>query len=142
MIEEADSTWSGEAAFGVSRRAAIRFGGGAFAALVLAACGDDASAGQDSERDQPVTEFTIVAEDVKWDIDRITVPVGERVVATIENRDGGIPHNLHIRSPGDPRTELENGVVTQTLNFTIAEPGEYGFVCDAHPNMTGTVVAV
>lgn len=83
-----------------------------------------------------------MAQSIQWDIDRIVVPAGREVMATIDNRDRGIPHNLHIKSPGDPKTRLENGLVTQTLRFTIDEPGTYDFVCDAHANMTGTIRAV
>ena len=126
-----------------TRRAALRLGGGAVAALVFAACGDDATAADEkADGSGPVTAFTIVADDMQWDIDRLTVPAAQEITATIENRDAGIPHNLHIKSPGGPKTELENGVVTQTLVFTIDEPGEYEFVCDAHPNMIGTIVVV
>lgn len=89
-----------------------------------------------------MTAFTIVAENMQWDTDRIVVPAGEPITATIENLDEGVPHNLHIESPGDPKTDLEDGIVTQTLVFTIEEPGEHRFVCDAHPSMTGTIVVV
>ena len=89
-----------------------------------------------------MSAFTIVADNMQWDRDRVVVRAGQEITATIENRDKGIPHNLHIDSPGDPKTELEDGIVTQTLVFTIDEPGEHRFVCDAHPNMTGTIVAV
>lgn len=126
----------------LTRRAVLRLGAGATAAAVLTACGDDARAGQSGRDEEPVSAFTIVAEDMQWDTDRVVVRAGEAVTATIENRDEGIPHNLHVKAPGDPKTELENGIVTQTLVFTIDEPGEHRFVCDAHPNMTGTVVAV
>ena len=56
--------------------------------------------------------------------------------------DRGIPHNFHVRSPGDPKADLADGIVTQTLRFTIDEPGEDTFVCDAHLQMTGTVEVV
>lgn len=127
-----------------SRRAALALGGGALAALVLAACGGEDSDGAPSAADQgaAVTEFTIVAENIAWDLDRIVVPAGREVTATIDNRDRGILHNLHVKSPGDPKTELEKGPVTRTLRFTVDEPGSYEFLCDAHPNMTGTVVVV
>lgn len=107
-----------------SRRAVLQLGG------------TGASSGE------AVTKFTIVAENIKWDLKRVVVPAGAEVTATIENRDRGIPHNLHVKSPGDPKTELEDGPVTQTLRFTIEKPGSYGFVCDAHPTMTGTIEAV
>ena len=123
-----------------SRRAALQLGGAGAIAVLVAACGG--SGESDAPSGDAVTRFTIVAENIKWDLKRIVVPAGEEVTATIENRDRGIPHNFHVRSAGDPKTELEDGPVTQTLRFTIAKPGSYGFVCDAHPNMTGTVEAV
>jgi len=130
----------------LTRRAVLQLAGAAAAAAVLAACGDDAGArtegGDSAGGDDPVTAFTIVAEDMQWDTDRIVVPAGEQITATIENLDEGVPHNLHIEAPGDPKTDLEDGIVTQTLVFTIDEPGEHRFVCDAHPNMTGTIAAV
>jgi len=129
-----------------SRRAALQLAGGAAAAIVVAACGGDDDgdepAGDALDLDRAVTEFTIVAENIKWDLDRVVVPAGQEVTATIDNRDRGILHNLHVKSPGDPKTELEKGPVTQTLRFTIDEPGSYEFLCDAHPNMTGTVEAI
>ena len=88
-----------------------------------------------------MTAFTIVGEDLAWNLDQVAVPVGEVITATIENRDEGLDHNLHIRSDGDPRTELEPGPVTQTLRFTIEAPGEYDFLCDDHPIMRGVIVA-
>lgn len=127
----------------VTRRRALRLGAGAVVAAALAACGDNASTdGATAETEEPVEEFTIVAENLRWDVDRIVVPAGVEVTATIENRDRGVLHNLHIQSPDDPKTELEDGVVTQTLTFSIAEPGEYEYVCDAHLFMSGTIVAV
>ena len=131
---------------GYSRRAVLVHGGGSLAALVLGACGDDDN-GSDSGDDAPgageaVTEFTIVAENIAWDLVRVVVPAGREVTATIDNRDRGILHNLHVTSRGDPKTDLEKGPVTQTLRFTVEQPGSYEFVCDAHPNMIGTVVVV
>lgn len=127
----------------ISRRRALRLGAGAVVATALAACGDTGSPDRPAVgTDEPVDEFTIVAENMSWDVDRVVVPAGVEVAATIENRDRGVLHNLHIQSPEDPKTELEEGVVTQTLRFTIAEPGEYEYVCDAHLFMSGTIVAV
>ncbi len=127
----------------VTRRRVLRLGAGAVLVTSLAACGDEASTvGARAETEEPVEEFTIVAENLRWDVDRVVVPVGVDVTATIENRDRGVLHNLHIQSPGDPMTELEDGIVTQMLTFMIVDPGEYEFLCDAHPFMSGTIVAV
>lgn len=129
-----------------SRRGALRLGGGAIVAVVVAGCGGDDGDGAEPssalELEEAVTEFTIVAENSKWDLERVVVPAGQEVTATIDNRDDGIPHNLHVKSPGDPKTELEDGPVTQMLRFTIDDAGSYEFVCDAHPKMTGTIEAV
>ena len=116
--------------------------------LVVAGCGGDDGGNEDEQvvgtEDQPVTEFTIVAEDLRFDLDRIIVPAGEEVTATIDNRDSGIGHNLAVSLPdGEAATEIENGPVEQTLTFTAPEPGEYDFVCDPHAStMKGVVQAV
>ena len=119
-------------------------------ALLLTGCGgDDGGGGGGAGRsvgtgDEPVTEFTIVAEDLRFDLDRVVVPAGVEVTATIENRDDGIGHNLSVALPdGEAKTEVEAGPVTQTLRFTVPEPGEHDFVCDPHAaSMRGVVQAV
>jgi plastocyanin len=119
-------------------------------ALLLTGCGgDDGGGGGGAGRsvgteDEPVTEFTIVAEDLRFDLDGVVVPAGEEVTATIENRDDGIGHNLSVALPdGEAKTEVEAGPVTQTLRFTVPEPGEHDFVCDPHAaSMRGVVQAV
>ncbi len=118
------------------------------ALAVLGCSGDDgggedggATAGSSSE---PVTEVTIVAEDLRFDLERIVVPAGEEVTVTVDNRDQGIGHNIAVSLPdGEAATEVESGPVEQTLRFTVPEPGEYDFVCDPHAaTMKGVVEAV
>ena len=116
-------------------------------ALVVVGCGDDGGGGGGASvgtKDAPVTEFTIVAQDLRFDLDRIYVPAGQEVTATIDNRDEGIGHNFSVALPGgEAETEIEAGPVQQTLRFTVPEPGEYDFVCDPHAAaMTGVVQAV
>ncbi len=117
--------------------------------LLLAGCGGDDGGGGGGEQrvgteDEPVTEFTIVAEDLRFDLERVVVPAGEEVTATIENRDDGIGHNLSVAlRGGEAKTEIEAGPVTQTLRFTVPEPGEHDFVCDPHAaTMRGVIQAV
>jgi plastocyanin len=100
-----------------------------------------ATAGSSSD---PVTEVTIVAEDLRFDLERIVVPAGEEVTVTVDNRDQGIGHNFAVSLPdGEAATEVESGPVEQTLRFTVPEPGEYDFVCDPHAaTMEGVVEAV
>ncbi len=116
------------------------------ATLFLAACGasgEDAATGDAGEpvpSGGAVTAFTIVADDLAWDLDRVEVLTGQEITVTVENREGA-DHNLHVLSDGDPKTELAAGPVTQTLQFTLDEPGEYDFICDLHPFMKGVIVA-
>ena len=127
---------------------ALRLAAGAGAALALAACSGDgggasaSASGAARAEGQATAAFTIVAENLRWDLDRVVIPVGREVTATIENRDDRVGHNFHVLSSGDPVTAIEKGPVTQTLRFTIDEPGEYDFRCDPHPVMRGVVVAV
>src|SRR3546814_14885388 len=66
------------------------FRSGTVVALILAACGNDggeeagATSGVVGDEANPVTSFTIVADDMEWDLDRVIVPAGAEVTATIE----------------------------------------------------------
>ena len=108
------------------------------AASLAAACGDD------DEPDlvvPPDADVVIVAEDNRFDLDRIDLLAGDPTTIAIENRDDGVNHNLHLYdAPGQPSTDLEPGLVVQVLDVAIDRAGTYHFICDLHPNMTGDVV--
>ena len=111
------------------------------AAMVLfaAACrgGDDAAPAPDAQ-----TEIILVAQNITFDQDILTVPVGEEVTVTYEHLDSGVSHNLHVivSSERNFSTVITSGPVTQTLTFTINEAGTYTFQCDVHPDvMNGTL---
>ncbi len=110
-------------------------------ALVLGACGDDG--GDEAASGECATveggEVTIVAEDTEWSVDCIEAPVGEPFTVVVDNRDD-IAHNFNVPEL-DASTPLEGGPVTQELELTIDDAGDYDFVCDPHPNMTGTITA-
>jgi plastocyanin len=113
--------------------------------LLAASCGGGGGGGRTvGSRSHPVTSFTIVAEDLRFDLARVVVPAGQEVTATIDNRDSGIGHNLSVELDGDPAaTAVQNGPVRQTLRFTIPEPGEHDFRCDPHAaRMKGVIEAV
>lgn len=79
---------------------------------------------------------TIEAEEIAFVNDDVEVAAGE-IAIVFENRDDGVPHNLHLTDGIDAKTEIETGPTTQELTMTIDEPGTYAFVCDVHPQMTG-----
>lgn len=130
-----------------SRRDVLRLGGTAAVLLIAGACGDGgkraiAGGAGASKAERARTAFTIVALDNRWVPARIVVRAGQALVATIDNRDNGNLHNLHILADTEPQTVLERGPVTQQLAFTINRPGSYVYSCDAHPTMRGTLEVV
>jgi plastocyanin len=92
-----------------------------------------------------VTEFEIDGINNEFDIEELEAPAG-RIVITFNNRDGGVPHNIHFFEGDDAdgesvgETDLEPGPIVQTLEMDL-EPGQYFYQCDVHPTtMTGTLV--
>jgi len=93
----------------------------------------------------------IVAKDIKFDLSTITVKAGGAVHLTVDNQDGGVPHNWALYEDeaaagagGAPiaGTELENGPIQQQLTFTAPAAGEYFYQCDVHPaTMTGKLIS-
>lgn len=108
----------------------------------LAACGG--GDGDDGLASEPVPDdpdVVVVAEDMAFDPDEVRVTAGEPVTVVLDNRDEGVNHNIHVEdAPAPNKTKLELGVSQQALTVTL-EAGEYEFVCDIHPNMTGTLLA-
>lgn len=107
-------------------------------ALLLGACSSDAPAATGT----PKTSHTVVGVDDEWDPDGFVVPAGEQISLTVENDDDGVAHNFHLLAPNGPKTKIEVGPAVQKVRFEIAEPGDYEFVCDIHPQMRGSVKAV
>ena len=98
-----------------------------------------------------VQDLTIVAKNVRFDLETMTVKAGGTVRLKVDNQDKGVTHNWALYTSEDAAagaeppltgTELEVGPIEQELTFTVPEAGTYFFQCDAHPNtMTGTLIA-
>jgi plastocyanin len=114
------------------------------AAVTVAAvsgCGDDNAGGLSSEPVPDDPDAVVVAEAMAFDPDEVRVPAGEPVSIVLDNRDDGVNHNLHVvGAPAADKTALERGPSQQALIVTL-DVGEYEFVCDIHPDMTGSLLA-
>jgi plastocyanin len=87
----------------------------------------------------------LVAQNVRFDTDRIEIPANTPTPLTLDNEDPAA-HNVAIfegdAAQGEPlfRFEPFTGPATQTHTVDPLPPGEYFFHCEVHPTMEGTVV--
>jgi len=126
------------------KRLTLTFGLVALAA-VLAAC-----SGASAEAPTPAAPagspsgdaVSIVAKDIKFVPTALSVKADTAFDILFDNQDGA-PHNIDISSSGGA-TVFKCEIVTST-KVTYAIPalpaGTYGFICDVHPDMKGTITA-
>jgi mono/diheme cytochrome c family protein len=115
--------------------------------IVERSCGQTAGAATNDEFGDPTTQLTIVASGIAWNTSALSAVANAPLTITVDNQDDGTPHNWRLfgnpDGDGDPiaGTEIENGPVTQTLNFGPLDPGDYYYDCEVHPQMFGTLRA-
>lgn len=83
------------------------------------------------------TSITQIATDNKFSVTAATVPANTEITLEFDNR-GAALHNWRLlnvkdKDGKDIATQLLAGGKTETLKFTIAQPGTYTFHCDVHP---------
>jgi plastocyanin len=94
---------------------------------------------EDEGKDEgEVSEVQLQGVDLRFEPEQLEARAG-RVRIVFENRDAGIPHNVRVEGPGEPASEVEQGIVTQRLEFSMGA-GTYTYVCDVHPDMRGELV--
>ncbi|MFB3764781.1 MAG: cupredoxin domain-containing protein [Methanotrichaceae archaeon] len=89
----------------------------------------------------------LIAENLAFDKNTITVPAGAKVTINFNNKDSGVPHNFAAYTDSSATTTIFKGnVITgpakTTYVFTApSQAGTYFFRCDIHPTqMTGQFV--
>jgi len=86
--------------------------------------------------------LSVKAQNIAFDPTTLSVASGQPFSITFDNEDAGIPHNIDIKDAAGAsvfKGDIFNGVATQTYQVASLLPGTYTFVCDVHPNMTGTL---
>ncbi|HVA86675.1 MAG TPA: cupredoxin domain-containing protein, partial [Candidatus Saccharimonadales bacterium] len=72
----------------------------------------------------------------------VDAPAGQAFTIAFDNEDAGIPHNIEIKDASGAskfKGEIVTGVTTINYSIPALTAGTYTFVCDVHPNMTGTL---
>jgi plastocyanin len=117
--------------------------------LVLAACSSSASAtpspaaSDGPASSKPTSAEVIVGTDdganLKFEPATVSVPAGVEVSLTFANRST-VPHNLSLDDPiGVATSQVVAPGASEDIDFTVAEPGDYTFVCTLHPGMDGVL---
>jgi plastocyanin len=110
-------------------------------AVAATACsGASAAPATDGPTTPTATDATIVAKDIKFQDTAVTVAAGKPLTIVFENQDGA-PHNVDIKDASG--AEVFKGDVVSSTTVTYQVPalaaGTYSFLCDVHPDMTGTI---
>ena len=93
----------------------------------------------------PSGAVTVTAANLAFDPTAISLPAQTASTVTLDNQDGGIPHNFAIYTDDSYSEalftgEYVTGVATLDNEIPALDPGTYVFRCDAHPTtMYGTV---
>lgn len=102
------------------------------AATATTAAGATPTSGAGAE-----TKLELVESNIAFDNTELTASPGA-VTIHVNNKDGGIPHNLHVfkgtSASGESvgTTTIEAGPGEQELKLTL-EAGTYFYQCDVHP---------
>ena len=83
---------------------------------------------------------TVVAKDIAFQPTSLTIPADTATAITFDNQDAA-PHNMAIKDASGAQV-FKGEIVTQTkvtYNVNARPAGTYGFWCEVHPNMTGTL---
>jgi plastocyanin len=84
----------------------------------------------------------ISAQNIAFDTDHLDTAAGQAFVIEFDNNDPGVPHNIEIKDAGGAslfKGEIITGPARVSYQVPALAAGTYTFVCDVHPNMTGTL---
>ena len=84
----------------------------------------------------------ISAQNIEFDTNHLDAPAGQAFTLEFDNNDPGIPHNVEIKDASGAsrfKGQIVTGPMKVSYQIPALEAGTYMFVCDVHPNMTGTL---
>jgi plastocyanin len=103
-----------------------------------------ASSGSTAPAPTNAADVSLAAQNLAFVPTQLTGPAGRPFTMAFTNDDPGIPHNVAIRKDSPAGAELFKGaifpgVAARVYNVPALPAGQYAFICDVHPTMTGTL---
>ncbi|HEX8938724.1 MAG TPA: cytochrome c oxidase subunit II [Candidatus Limnocylindrales bacterium] len=86
--------------------------------------------------------LSLSASNIAFGSASLTAPANTAFSLTFDNQDQGIPHNVDIKDASGTsvfRGDVVTGPARTSYSVPALKPGSYTFVCDVHPNMSGTL---
>ena len=125
----------------------MRAGGAIRMALLALVVALPAAACTQAERQQavqavvPTAAATIIARNIAFEPTAVAMQAGVPLRIVLQNEDASVPHDILVRRGGQDiaKTEIITGVARAEVSFGPLAAGEYEFLCQVHPNMTGTI---
>lgn len=83
---------------------------------------------------------TVVAKDVTFTTPAVTAKAGAPFTIAFDNQDGA-PHNIVISDPSGAQVFKGEIVSGKKVDYQVPAlaAGSYGFLCEVHPDMKGTL---
>ena len=110
-------------------------------AAVTAACSGGSST-PTAAPSIPAGAIVVVAKDIAFTPTEVAVPAGEPITIVLDNQEDA-PHNIAIKD--STGADVFKGEIVSKTQVTYEIPaltaGSYPFICEVHPNMTGTITA-
>jgi plastocyanin len=97
------------------------------------------SSSQSPQRVEPV-KVELQANDLKFSVERLTVPAHAEVTIVLRNNDTAVLHDIGAALPGVGHSAACAGPCTVSLTFAAHEAGRYHFFCSIHPDMVGDLI--
>ena len=92
-----------------------------------------------------VTSVEVIAAQIQWETDELTVPADQDFRMLLVNNDAGVPHNVAINDAAGTQiviSETFTGVEQREFDVPALTAGQYQFICTVHPTtMVGTLTA-
>ena len=112
-------------------------------AAVLAACSGTSAALNASAvpaGSPPGDTVTVVAKDLKFTTPAVSAKVGSPFIIAFDNQDGA-PHNIAISDASGAKVFKGDIVAGKQVDYQVGAlpAGAYGFICEVHPDMKGTL---